>query len=419
VERRKYKRLPFEARIHLAYDQPEAVATGYSANLARGGIFVEIAIQPKPGTTLSFNLTSEEGESLIQGRGEVVWVRKEDDGPDRPAGIAVRFLELAEECRERLDRVCDTPSPPLAALDDQRNAVDSLGADIGNGAMPDLASTSALLAELGVGEVELSLSPLAGETEIPLRDQLNEEPALWPEPESPAPAPDTPEEPVSQSIMVRAGLADPPEPVAPPSRWRTPLLWLLFAMITLAVAILAFVVPRSWGPPWQWFESAPTASSSATESGSGEAQQADDADPREAGQTAVSRAGDQQRSGAPVSSQARALREITVTPMDDVTEVMITANGTFSRGTVRHFAMTGPPRLVFRIRGITEPYHHNLKLRSPHLQGIRCGLHGEVNPPELSVVLDLQSEQVSVGKVAVEGNIVRVRLRFDLPAGSS
>ena len=86
MERRRNKRLPFEARIHMAYDSPEVVATGYSANLAHDGIFVEISIQPQPGTTLSFNLTTDDGESLIQGRGEVVWVRKKEDGPDRPAG---------------------------------------------------------------------------------------------------------------------------------------------------------------------------------------------------------------------------------------------------------------------------------------------------------------------------------------------
>jgi uncharacterized protein (TIGR02266 family) len=78
--------------------------TGFLRDLSLGGMFVRILDPELPGSRIDFDLDLElAGRSRrISGRGEVVWSRSGYEGPSRPPGMGVRFLDLAEAARQML-----------------------------------------------------------------------------------------------------------------------------------------------------------------------------------------------------------------------------------------------------------------------------------------------------------------------------
>ncbi len=48
-----------------------------------------------------------DGFEIIQGKGEVVWTRAVAEGPNRPAGMGIRFLHLSEGSKELIYRIVD------------------------------------------------------------------------------------------------------------------------------------------------------------------------------------------------------------------------------------------------------------------------------------------------------------------------
>lgn len=101
------RRVPLENRIQLKFDRFSGFVSEYTANLSPSGVFIR-SKDPKPaGTVLEFEFRLGDGFELIRGRGEVIWNRKVDEGPSRPAGMGVRFLELSPGSRELIFRLVD------------------------------------------------------------------------------------------------------------------------------------------------------------------------------------------------------------------------------------------------------------------------------------------------------------------------
>src|SRR5262245_42760281 len=72
-----------------------------------GGMFTRTS-SPKPvGTIFDFELSLTDDFKLVQGIGEVLWVRDVDDGPERPSGMGVRFLDLSSESRRLIQRIVE------------------------------------------------------------------------------------------------------------------------------------------------------------------------------------------------------------------------------------------------------------------------------------------------------------------------
>ena len=59
------------------------------------------------GSELRFEVRLKDAAPLIRGRGVVAWTRWQDQGPRRPAGMGVRFVELDAESRELIYKVVD------------------------------------------------------------------------------------------------------------------------------------------------------------------------------------------------------------------------------------------------------------------------------------------------------------------------
>ena len=80
--------------MELEFPELQEFGTELAVDLWREGLYVA-ARQPKPpGTRVHFTLRLGRRSTQISGRGEVAWVRSRDEGPKRPAGMEIRFLDL-------------------------------------------------------------------------------------------------------------------------------------------------------------------------------------------------------------------------------------------------------------------------------------------------------------------------------------
>lgn len=104
---RDSRRVPLETRVQFKFDRFSGFISEYSANISPGGMFIRTRAPQPQGTVLDVEFRLGDGFELIKGRAEVVWVRTEDEGPMRPAGMGLRFQELAPGSKELIYRIVD------------------------------------------------------------------------------------------------------------------------------------------------------------------------------------------------------------------------------------------------------------------------------------------------------------------------
>jgi molecular chaperone DnaK len=104
---RDSRRVPLETRVQFKFDRFSGFLSDFSANVSPGGMFIRTRTPQPAGTVLEFEFRLGDGFELIRGRGEVVWTRAEDEGPARPAGMGLRFLELSQGSKELIYRIVD------------------------------------------------------------------------------------------------------------------------------------------------------------------------------------------------------------------------------------------------------------------------------------------------------------------------
>lgn len=76
---------------------------GSATNLSDGGFFVATHIHEEIGERFEFTIRLPETGKVVKGVGEVRWHRHKDEGPDAPAGMGIRFVELEEGSQEAVD----------------------------------------------------------------------------------------------------------------------------------------------------------------------------------------------------------------------------------------------------------------------------------------------------------------------------
>jgi uncharacterized protein (TIGR02266 family) len=86
---------------------------GSATNLSDGGFFVATHIHEEIGERFQFTIRLPETNKMVKGVGEVRWHRHKDEGPEEPAGMGIRFVELEEGAQEAVDEY-------LAALEPLR-----------------------------------------------------------------------------------------------------------------------------------------------------------------------------------------------------------------------------------------------------------------------------------------------------------
>ncbi len=100
VDDRISNRVPLERQVEMRFEDFDGFMTECSMNISATGMFIGCD-QPQPaGSVLDFTFALDDGDQLIRGYGEVMWARRRADGPERPAGMGIRFLHLDAESRE-------------------------------------------------------------------------------------------------------------------------------------------------------------------------------------------------------------------------------------------------------------------------------------------------------------------------------
>ena len=101
------RRIPLEREISFRVPRFENFVTEYSANISATGMFVRTHEALEPGTDITLEFKVADDWKLIRGRGRVVWVRAKDEGPDAPAGMGIRFLEMDPQSRRLIHWMVD------------------------------------------------------------------------------------------------------------------------------------------------------------------------------------------------------------------------------------------------------------------------------------------------------------------------
>ena len=99
------RRVPLERKVILKFHHFGGFFIEYSANISMTGMFIKTEAPKLPGSVFIFEIWLGDEHKLVHGLGEVMWVRMEDEGQDRPAGMGVRYLKIDEESRAVVERV--------------------------------------------------------------------------------------------------------------------------------------------------------------------------------------------------------------------------------------------------------------------------------------------------------------------------
>jgi uncharacterized protein (TIGR02266 family) len=124
------KRVPVDSQVVLKFDHFGGFFIDYAANLSLKGIFIKTD-DPKPeGSIFIFEIWLGDERRLVHGIGEVVWVRRAEEGINRPSGMGIRYLKLDEESRQVVRRVVEEQlAKGGAVFDFEAEAREALGPD--------------------------------------------------------------------------------------------------------------------------------------------------------------------------------------------------------------------------------------------------------------------------------------------------
>lgn len=426
---RDSRRVPLETRVQFKFDRFSGFISEYSANISPGGLFLRTKSPRPPGTVLDFEFRLGDGFELIKGRGEVIWVRAEDEGPARPAGMGLRFLELSEGSRELIYRIVDhhvlqggtpfdvtqrPPDPmPVAVPDVVRSPLPDLF-DAPPAPPPAVRSEREALPE---ATSWLPRTDLAGSALSSIAEPLPE-----PLPPSAAPAPVAPQ--MFASIL---GSGTPQRP-------RRVLPWAVLAGGVVLVAA-GFLLR---GRLMEWLGRGEAARASATAPAVRPATKATSPQPGPAGlpERSPSQASATPAAGAPAPSPTATVAAPPPAPspagqqqaagpaltrLDRITweraaggtDVFLWGNGAMPASIYKQTRLEGnPPRELIRLEGVRSPQPlSRVVVGTAEILQIRLGYHPEAGKGELHVVLDLAHPNVAVTQIEPGPRRLRIHLQ--------
>ncbi len=100
-ERRESVRVP--TRLKVAFESRDQVVQALMTNLSRGGLFINTALPPEPGTRFDLKLQIEASGETLEIPSEVVSVHVGSGFSTGEMGMGVRFLNMSEELRKKVD----------------------------------------------------------------------------------------------------------------------------------------------------------------------------------------------------------------------------------------------------------------------------------------------------------------------------
>lgn len=430
------ERVALERKISLKFKEFRGFVTEFSDNLSLGGMFIRTTTPAPIGTVFDFEFSLDEGEPLIHGIGQVIWVRERDQGFDHPAGIGVRFLFVDPEGRQLIERL-----------------------------VADRLAGGAPITEIELGPppprpIPLSPPPAAPGSEVLPRlgaldtpDPLTNQALPW-SLEAPPLEPSTgtigPLMPGPRASRGRGGAARS----EPPRRGPWKLLVTILGSLVGVGALVALgwygaslfglvgptepekvplkVVPipgpadeaRPAAPANPPPETAPTTPPPAQPS----AATAPAEPPPETSATRIEPVEPMPADAAPEPAEPppaapepgrggkrerhfKRIEAITWEKRADGVDVILTADGKVEEWDYTVLHLTDPPRELVKIENVERGFDQNvLEVGSRDLPRIRIGFHDTPGGNELHVVLDLATPSVRVEHTDAQGREIRLRL---------
>ena len=100
-------RVPLETEIILKFAHFGGFFVEYSANISQTGIFIKTDSPRPAGSVFIFEIWLGDDFKAVHGVGEVMWVREVAEGPERPAGMGVRYLKVDPSSQDVVRRMID------------------------------------------------------------------------------------------------------------------------------------------------------------------------------------------------------------------------------------------------------------------------------------------------------------------------
>src|SRR5215475_4173806 len=97
-------RVQLDTTVRMQTGELGAAFEARSVNLSVGGVYVESERVLDPGAQVEMKVNLRDGGSPLEARGEVVWVKSQEDESAK-AGMALRFLALDEMSARRIARL--------------------------------------------------------------------------------------------------------------------------------------------------------------------------------------------------------------------------------------------------------------------------------------------------------------------------
>ncbi len=444
AEFQRSTRMPLDAVVRLHFEGTVAYQNGFAANVSASGMYVKHPDPPPVGTRLVFEFAIGSQRKPVQGGGEVVWSRSKYEGPGRPAGAGISFVDLDELSRQHLaealfefleaslgDRVGEHPEVRAIVASRPTHApIDSMASGELLSVPPEASETVSLprsalqpfLDKSAADKTEPGLTPFRIFDDDPDADGAEPEasptvriavPAKHDRPWTPPPPPEPP--------LPIAGVA-----VASDARGGSRGLMIVGAIALVAAlgAVAWWFFLRSPAPP-------PTSASAVAtpvpappdrptpppldpQPGPGTTLAESIGQSSPAPETPLPPAGrpdpepeveveiaDEPAPVATVVAQVPAAPSATAraaTGVDEIrseavaggTRVTVRGNGGFPTGRFSWSEIGGDkPRVLVKLRGIERPYRGASAGPTAELAGVRVGYHVKSGGNELHVVLDL------------------------------
>ncbi len=430
---RDSRRVPIATSVMLKFDRFDGFISEYSSNISPTGMFITAKSPVPPGSVLDFEFRLGDGFEIIQGKGEVVWTRLVAEGPHRPTGIGIRFLELSEGSKELIYRIVDQyiqdggvpfdvslrpPDPVPAQAFTEPNAPFPDLPD--SGSLPPVDS-SAWLPPLSDDGLDLLGSPAGS------RSDLDDDFPPFMAPMPPMDEPETMRPSLSFSALSARSASAP----ARPKRAILPFV-LLGLLLALAVAGYLFrdslmsMAGFGGNDPNAPDESEVAAQAAPAEPRAAEVVEEEPAGPlpevvqRKSPEPAaplaplapIAPAAAETPPPAPAGPSLTVLERITFEQAGGGTDIILWGNGAIRPEVYDQSRIGNPPRELVRLVGISRPCPSTkVAVGTGEVRQIRVGYHEKSGGNELHIVIDLADPAVRITGIEARDNHLRIRLR--------
>lgn len=104
---RVHRRVPLSTDVRVTLEGIEQFAGFLTDNISEGGLFIKTDSPLPRGTKIHVSVALRNCDAILESDAEVAWVRTAS--PGQPAGMGVRFLDLAPEYQKLLSSFISTP----------------------------------------------------------------------------------------------------------------------------------------------------------------------------------------------------------------------------------------------------------------------------------------------------------------------